>query len=292
MKLALVFNADREDTIGWHFVEAAAALGVEATQFQTRDAAAIRPGFDLYLRIDHGDYADADLPKRLRPRAFYAIDTHLPRSWAKIRRLADRYHLVMCAHRRGAEDLHGAWVPVAANLRIHGRQPLPARWDVASVATEGGVPRKFVLQALRERYPHHSIGEAPGAQVGAIYSQAKIGFNLSIRDDVNMRVFEVLAAGALLVTNRLPHEDLAQLGLREGEHYVAYGRPGELLSLIDHYLRHEPERQAIAQAGMRLAHARHTYTHRLHRMLTLAAERLRVPVLKRATSEVPTCTCS
>ena len=55
MKLALIFNKDREDTIGGYFERAAARMGIEFDHFWTSDAD-IPAGYDLYLRIDHGDY--------------------------------------------------------------------------------------------------------------------------------------------------------------------------------------------------------------------------------------------
>ncbi len=276
MKLALIFDAAREDTIGIYFQRATRALGVHADHFWLRDAAAIPDGYDLYLRIDHGDYRH-DVPDRLRPRAFYAIDTHLPHSWKAIRRAAPRYDVIYCCHRRGAEALGAAWVPVACDPEQHAPVDQPRRWDVAFVGTGGGVPRKFYLQALRERYPRSSIRHAPHTQLGAIYSAAASGFNFSIRDDVNMRAFEILCSGRLLLTSRLSTDDYDRLGLRESEQLVTYHGPRELFERIDYYLRHDDERERIAAAGRDVVLRSHTYAHRLQRMLQLAAERLRAP---------------
>jgi hypothetical protein len=292
LRLAIVFEPTHEHALAWHLVRAAEALGLDVTRYDIRRAAAIPAAHDLYLRVDYGDYGQGELPEPLHPRLFYAIDTHLAHSWPKIQRIAPHYDLVCCAQRRAAEALpNGAWVALGFDPDAHGARPLPLRWDVACVGTEGGIPRKFYLQALRERYPNSLIGCAPARELGAIYSQARIGFNYAIRDDVNMRVFETLAAGTLLVTNRLPHDDLARLGLEEGTHYVAYGRPGELMPGIDRYLADESARRRIAQAGHRHVLAGHSYAHRLQQMLALATERLGVPTAT-TPPEVPSCTCS
>ena len=267
MRIALVFDQVREDTIGIYFERACRELGIPYEHFWTRDARAIPPEYDLYLRVDHGDYHD-DLPDSLRPKVFYAADTHLPKSWKRIRRLARRYDLVCCAHRNAAESLsNGVWVPAACDPQLHWKASESIRWDVAFVGTEGGVPRKFYLQALRERYPNSFIGHAPHTELGTIYSQAKIGFNYSIRDDVNMRMFEVLCSGALLVTNRLAHDDLKRLGCHDREHLVTYRTPRELFEVIDRFLQRDDEREAIARRGMARAQQQHTYVHRLQRIL-------------------------
>ena len=161
MRVALVFDKVREDTLGVYVERACQTLGISYAHAWTRDAGSIPRGCDLYVRIDHGDYQH-DLPEWARPRVFYASDTHLPKSWNRISAVAKRYDLVCCAQREGARRLrNGAWVPHACDPELHGKRPLPKRWDVAFVGTEGGVPRKFYLQALRERYANSFIGHAP-----------------------------------------------------------------------------------------------------------------------------------
>lgn len=294
MRLALVFDKLRDDTVGIYFERACRQLGIAYEHFWTRDAKAIPPGYALYLRIDHGDYQH-DLPDRARPRIFYACDTHLLSSWRRIRRLAKRYDLVCYAHRSGADQLpNGVWIPFACDPQLHEKQPLLKRWDLAFVGTEGGVPRKFYLQALRERHPNSFIGHAPHTDLGAIYSQGRIGFNYSIRDEINMRVFEILSSGTMLLTNDLPRADLDQLGLQEGVHLRIYRNPTHLFNLIDDYLANDQEREAIALRGMRQVHQHHAYRHRLSQILGLAASRLgvRVPSLKLSSHEVSTCVSS
>ncbi|HEX9780135.1 MAG TPA: glycosyltransferase [bacterium] len=277
MKIALIFNTTRPDTTGGYLERACDALGVAHDHWSLSEAARIPPPpeYDLYLRVDHGDDYEVPLPKMLRPAVFYAIDTHLPHSFRKIRRTAGRYDLLLSCHLSGAERLPGAeWLPVACDPRVHAAPPQGAVWDVAFVGNDGGVPRKFILQALRERYPSSRIGRAPHTDLAHIYGRARVGFNFSIANDVNMRMFEVMAAGALLVTNALDNGEMEALGLEPGEHLVTYRRPEELFEVIDRYLADEPARTEIARAGSSLVLERHTYAHRLRRLLELAESRL------------------
>lgn len=264
MRIACIFNAAREGTTGTYIVRACRAMGIEADHWWLRDAGKIPPTYDLYLRVDHGDDYLIPLPNQLRPRIFYVFDTHLPHSWKKIRKTALDYDLMVCCHRDAARQLPGAyWLPVACDWELHGiKSGLSRTVDVAFIGTDGGVPRKFYLQALRERYPNHKIGEAPYDQMSAIYSQAQIGFNYSIADDVNMRLFEVMASGALLITNDLPSGDLEGLGFRNGETLVTYRRPKEIFEQVDYYLRNSAQRDKISQAGSVLVRGKHTYQHR------------------------------
>ena len=287
MTLALIFDKTRPDTTGVYVERALRSLGVAVDHWWLRDAARIPAGCELYLRVDHGDDYGVELPARLRPAVFYAIDTHLAHSWRKIRRMARRYDAVFCCHREGARRIPGAeWLPVACDREWHGQIVGSPVWDVAFAGTDGGVPRKFYLQALRERYPNSFIGRADHTRLASIYSCCQIGFNYSIANDVNMRIFEILAAGALLVTNALAGDDLHRLGLEDREHLALYRSPRGLFDVIEHFLAHPDERERIARAGHALVMARHTYAHRMTRLLAHVAERLGVSIPSTAKESV------
>lgn len=271
MRVIMIYNQTRPDTTGIYFQRACVRLGVATEHYALTDASRIdAEAGDLFLRVDHGDDYRVLLPPALRPSVFYAIDTHMRKSRPKIARLAPTFDLVFCAHRDAAERLGAEWLPVGCDLEFHGAASREIAWDVAFVGTPGGVPRKFYLQALRERYPRSRIGPADHRELGAIYSRAAIGFNYSIAGDVNMRVMEVLAAGAMLLTNPLPRADLERLGLRDGQHLVTYRNPEHLVTLLNYYLAHPAEREAIACAGAAVVRAQHTYDHRMRRMLDAA----------------------
>ncbi len=290
MKLALVFEELIEGTTGMYFRRACSALGLTSDHWRLREAASIPAGYDLYLRVDHGDGYTVELPAHCRPLAFYAIDTHLRHSWQKIQRIAPSCDMVFCCHADGARRLRAEWLPVACDPDIHGSPVSEPVWDIGFVGSEGGVPRKFYLQALRERYPNHRIGGYVYSEMASIYSRAKIGFNYAIAEDVNMRVFEVLAAGTLLVTNAINGDDFHRLGLEDRRHLVFYRSPRELFELIDYYLAHPADRTRIARIGQQLVLERHTYAHRMKQLLTSVSRRLGVPLPEAFTTrETNTC---
>ena len=289
MRLALIFDKTRPDTTGIYFERACRSLGLSVDHWWLRDAARIPAQYDLYLRVDHGDDYAVELPNGLRPAVFYAIDTHLSPTWRKIRRVAAQYDRVYCAQANAARQLgNGEWLPLACDLELHGVIRAPeVVLDVAFVGSDGGVPRKFYLQALRERYPNNFLGSAAYTELGAIYGRARIGFNYAIAADVNMRVFEVLAAGALLVTNALPHDDLGRLGLADGQHLILYRTPKELFERIDYFLAHAQERERIAHAGRARVMERHTYVHRLQQLLASLSRHLDLAVPSNAQESIP-----
>ena len=279
MRVALFYN-DAPGTVGLYFLKAFRALGHTVDHFPTHGAEGWKGDrYDLYLRIDHGDYAH-DLPRRLHPKAFYVVDTHLQKSWKSIRRQAVRYDVIYCVQRQVVRHLPRAfWVPLACDPDFHTIAPLPMRYDVAFVGNDGGVPRKFYLEELRVRYPNSFIGKAAYTDMAAIYGQARIGFHYiactsPFGDMISMRVFEVLAAGRLLIANALGKGDFEAAGLRDRQEVVLYHSPAELFELTDYYLHHEEERERIASAGHACVIQRHTYRHRAERMVSLLQKEL------------------
>ncbi len=105
-------------------------------------------------------------------------------------------------------------------------------------------------------------------EVANVYRRSRIVVNIGRDDfpqDANLRVFEVLASGALLLTS-LPTE-LTQLGFQEGVHFVGYRDAAELSGLIHKYLDDESARRQLAEAARTLVLAEHTYDRRVDHLL-------------------------
>jgi glycosyltransferase involved in cell wall biosynthesis/predicted Zn-dependent protease len=85
-----------------------------------------------------------------------------------------------------------------------------------------------------------------GAEYRALLARSRIVFNRSLRGEFNQRVAETLASGALLFQEVGNRE--VESCLQMGRDYVAY-EDATLEARLEHYLRHEEERLAIARAG-------------------------------------------
>lgn len=271
MKIALFFDKNLEYTTGIYFEMALKRQGFDVKHFWLREAKDIKPKYDLYLRIDHG-YYDEDIPDYLRPKVFYAIDTHLEGPFRCILNISRKYDLVFCAHYDGylklkEEGINVHWLPLACDPQVHKRLEVDKLYDIGFVGNDGGTPRKFYLQELREKFTNSFIGNAPYLKMGQIYSQSKIGFNYSIFNELNMRFFEIMSSGTMLLTNPIKECNIEELSFIDGEHLKVYHNPKELLALIDYYLTHDKERESIAQKGYQLVISRHTYDHRFKEML-------------------------
>ena len=275
MKIAVIYDTFREDTLGEYYRRALMRAGHEVTHYALKTAGDIPAGFDLYFRVDDGEYR-FDIPHdKLRPAFFYASDVHLSKPYAKIRRLAPLYDKVFCAQYDGQMKLERAfpgktaWLPHAADSYVHVDLHLRRDLDIGFVGNDGGVPRKFLLQELRERFPNAFIGNAPHTDIAKIYSRSKIVFNYSINNDINMRMYEALVGGALLLTNAIRGNGFERI-FSDRKDLVVYKNPAEIFLLLEYYLGHEQERQAIAAAGQERALAGGTYDQRVKEVLRYA----------------------
>jgi len=279
MKIALIYNKESEATTGAYIEKVVKNAGIPYEHFWTEKAYLIPEEFDLYFRIDHGDYK-YDIPHNFHPAIFYAIDTHLKKPYKKIKKQITHYDVVFCAQKEGAEKLFKAtkkdihWLPLGCDLTIHKKNDVSKKHDIGFVGRDA---QKFArgkqLRILKQKYCNSHIGKADYRKMSEIYSGSKIGFNSSIINDINMRVFEIMASGCFLLTNDIKNNGLQDL-FTKGKHLVVYKNDKELLELIDYYLSHEQEREKIALAGYNEVVNNHTYYHRVQKMFNYIAFKL------------------
>lgn len=224
--------------------------------------------FDLFLFVDDG--LIESIPEHLKPSVWWAIDTHL--EYERALHLARQADWTFAAQQRGAEQLradgitNAAWLPLACDPEIHGRKQTQQQFDIAFVGHVFPGERERLLNEIQERYPRSFVGQSYLDEMATVYSSSKIVFNRSLKDDLNMRVFEGLCSGSLLVTNALP--DSGQDELFQGSrHLVTYESDEDLWEKLDFYLTHEDERQRIAESGRSEVLQQHTYRHRMEAIL-------------------------
>jgi hypothetical protein len=234
------------------------------------------PKPELVLYIDAGPrFFPRGFERFDCPTAAYLIDTH---AGFLLREYYAYFfdHIFVC-HRdyiaplreHGFQNLH--WLPVAADPELHGQIAAERCYDVGFVGSSAAsAERRAFLAALERHFRVNDFHRPyPKEQLTSIYSRSKIVFNHATHRDITMRVFESLAAGALLLSNPMANgiEDL----LRLGEHYVQYTDEASLLAQVEYYLSHPEERERIAAAGQAAVLARHTYDQRVQTLLDAVA---------------------
>jgi hypothetical protein len=133
-------------------------------------------------------------------------------------------------------------LPLAVDAKIFEKAEQERIFEVGWVGRLDGPiykTRRRVLQLLSQHFRmnewwrFHTYEE-----MANVYQRSKIVVNIARDDypkDANFRVFEAMAAGALLIT-KLPSE-LTLIGFEPNVHFVGYRDEKELLDLVKYYLR-------------------------------------------------------
>jgi len=166
----------------------------------------------------------------------------------------------------GHKQVH--WLPLACDPQIHGDRQLARVYDIGFVGKvmSSDHERSKILQELARRFKMNEYGRwYEKEEITGIYSASKIVVNIPANGDLNMRVFEAMAAGALLITKKIANGQ-ADL-FRHGENLVEYKDTEDLLAKVSYYLQNEKERARIALNGRQLAIKEHTYERRCEQIL-------------------------
>lgn len=166
--------------------------------------------------------------------------------------LYDRHHAPIF-HGAGIRDLH--WFPGLtfphsdAAVRAARRARREAR--VAFVGQTGNFhPRRArLIRALSGCGVTVAPQPLPQPRALDYYGASLLGFNASLNGDLNLRVFEILAAGAGLLTDRLSAGSGLPHLFADGRELATYADEAELAERARHYLAHPAEARALGAAG-------------------------------------------
>lgn len=148
-------------------------------------------------------------------------------------------------------------LPVSADTRIYRKLGLPKIYDVmASYCT------RMKLYPHRKNIHYLLIGmgvkcfleKALFYEHIRVINQSKICINSNFKFKfLNSRFSEVMSCGTLLLTDKPRDGDL--FGFKDGENLVYFKDMYDLRDKIKYFLKHDEEREEIAQNGMKFARA-------------------------------------
>lgn len=105
-------------------------------------------------------------------------------------------------------------------------------------------------------------------ELARIYNSTKVNINITEQgiNNINYRVFEVLASSGFLITDEMP--DLYKL-FEVGKELEVYKNDEELFDKIDFYLNNQNLAQAIARNGRKNVVNNHTFKERAEKILKI-----------------------
>lgn len=264
MRIVLIFNKFFSCTTGQYILknlEKDNEVFVLSTNDNFQKIFEIKP--DFILAIDDSSHYILDI--NYHPKAIWLIDSHTSFICDEI--MAKSFDIIFVAQKEYEEKFKKInnnvyWLPLACDPDWHGKQNFEKTYDVAFIGQLGRGWRRKLLTRLKNDFPNSFIGTANCKDIGKIYSQAKIVVNYDVNNDINMRVFEALCSGSLLITNKINNNGFDEL-FKDKEHLVIYdGSYRDLKEKIEYYLKNKEERERIASNGRELLLKKHTYKHR------------------------------
>jgi len=126
------------------------------------------------------------------------------------------------------------------------------------------IPGELEMQ-IPEKYLR---GPVDWEETAKVYGSAKIilapqnEFRFSTQ--VAMRTFEILGSQGFMVT---PRTRALEKMFIHGKHLVMVDSGEETREVVDYYLKHPVEREAIAKEGQKVVYGAHTYIHRAKQVL-------------------------
>jgi len=140
------------------------------------------------------------------PTAWYGIDSHT--NYRGHVRLARLFDVSLICHRQFVKPIARDsgrptyWLPVACPVELLPDPHQPRTVDVGFVGAMDAMhypERGRRLEAIRRAVDKVEFGPTSPAEMMERYARSKIVFNSSFRNDLNMRYFEAMGAGAVLV---------------------------------------------------------------------------------------------
>ncbi|QPJ63429.1 MAG: glycosyltransferase [Candidatus Nitronauta litoralis] len=230
------------------------------------------PDFYFYVETGLSD-VPVDLEKLSIPKVCYLIDTHI--HLEKHFEIAKRFDVIFLAQKKYVDILRAQgndqvfWLPLACDPDIHGKVETEKLWDVGFVGsvTPANPRRKKLLDFIGSRFDL-KVDRKFMDEMARHFCESRIVFNNAIKNDLNMRVFEAMCTGSMLITDEaVGLEDLFE----DQQHFVMY-RDDSLLETIQYYLENPEQRETIAEEGRREVLAHHTYSHRANQMIDILDE--------------------
>lgn len=207
--------------------------------------------------------------------AWYGIDTHM--DYAKHLRIARLFDVTFVAQQEYVSRLIADgipqvfWLPLAFEPSLHPKTILERIYDIAYVGSDNAQMhpvRHRILKSLGNQFPKIWKGMTSPQEMGLVYAQSKLVFNKSVNNDLNMRYFEAMGAGAVLVTDPILDNGVEELFV-EGKHFLRYDSESHALELAKVILADPKRLQEIGQEARSEVLAKHTYLHRVKTLLDL-----------------------
>ena len=213
-----------------------------------------KPQTDIVLFMDWGRFDSPYLNKDLVPAFWIQESGDDPQNFERNYPKANRFHYTITPDKQSAIEyrnrgINAEWVNHFADTKV--QFPLNLEPEFTAVTTRGFGNSEFLDYLTR--WGEGAIGNRNG--LGAkehteFLNKGLIVIQNSRWGEITRRIFEGMACGKLVITDRLPESRGLDEVFIEGEEIVLYNDMFDCIEKINYYTENEEERERIAHNGM------------------------------------------
>lgn len=231
-----------------------------------------KPKTDIVLFMDWGRFDSPYLDKQLVPATWVQESGDDPQNYFRNSPKASRFHLTLTpdyqSHLRYKESgINSLWWTHFADTKVyHPINNVPVEYIAVTSRGEGG--SKFLDQL---RYHSEELFANKNGFVGLEHARFLQSGLMVVQNsrwgEITRRIFEGMACGKLVLTDRLSSETRLDELFEDKKEIVYYDDIVHCIHLMNYYAENNEEREQIATAGMKKVLDNHTQVQRVDQLL-------------------------
>jgi hypothetical protein len=227
---------------------------------------------DIIFYLDWGRFDSLLLDKSLYPKAYWIQEAgDEPQNYERNYPKSERFNLTCSPDYSSTERYkksgrNGIWLTHFADTTIHYPKYAPVTYDAVSTrgyGTSGILDR--LSHDLGGRFRNKSGYE--GIRHSEALQEGKIVVQHSRYGEITRRIFEAMACGRMVLTDRLDTSTHLQDLFKDQIEIVFYDNYQDCRNKLDYYLDHPQDREQIALAGKENVLKNHTQYQRVNSIL-------------------------
>lgn len=214
-----------------------------------------KPKTDIVLFMDWGRFDSKWLDKSFKPNAFWIQESgDDPQNFERNYPKANRFHYTITPDKQSAQEyrnrgINAEWINHFADTKV--QFPMNLEPQYVAVTTRGLGNSQFLdyLTNWAEGAVGNRNGLGPKEHTEFL-NTGLIVIQNSRWKEITRRIFEGMACGKMILTDRLPDETGLSEMFVEGEDIVYYDEMFDCIEKMNYYNENEEERERIAHNGM------------------------------------------
>jgi glycosyltransferase involved in cell wall biosynthesis len=210
---------------------------------------------NIIMFLDWGRFDSPYLNKQLKPNSFWIQESgDDPQNFERNSPKANRFHYTITPDKRCAQayknmGTDSEWINHFADTKV--QFPINTKSDYVAVTTRG-LGNSAFLDYLTE-WAEGAVGNKNGLnaeQHTKFLNSGLMVIQNSRWKEITRRIFEGMACGKLVITDRLVEETGLSEMFIEGEDIIYYDEMFDCIEKMNYYNENEEERERIAYNGM------------------------------------------